>query len=337
MSMWSEMLEQPAVVAKLIERNRSPIASLRGLVEGCTHAMIAARGTSDNGARYAQYVWGARNRLSTGLAAPSLYGVYDAPPSLAGALVVGISQSGQSPDLIEVLSEARRQGRPTVTITNHPESPLARHADVTIDLSAGEELAVAATKTYTATLAAVAAISYGLAGEEPTELLSIPDLLSEVLADQSAQPNHPALLATTGSCVVIGRGFHMATAFEWALKLQELAQVVAQPFSVADFLHGPIAAVDSSVPVLMVAGQGPTFPDLCELAERLMADGVTVIAITDSSEFPATAAIPIPPAPEWLGPLVAAPALQVFSHAAAVARGHDPDAPRGLSKVTRTL
>ncbi|MDH5293484.1 MAG: SIS domain-containing protein, partial [Acidimicrobiia bacterium] len=143
MTMYDEILQQPDVVARLLENNAPTFQRLAPFVAGSSYALIAARGTSDNAARYAQYAWGARNRLSVGLAAPSLFGPYAGPPSLESAAVVGISQSGESPDLIAVLSEARRQGRPTLTITNHPDSPLASESDHVIDLCAGEERAVA--------------------------------------------------------------------------------------------------------------------------------------------------------------------------------------------------
>ncbi len=336
MTMWTEMLEQSAAVAALIEKNQDAIASISRLGTGCTHAVIAARGTSDNAGRYAQSVWGSRNRLVTGPTLPSLFGVYKKPPSLDGALVIGISQSGQSPDLVEVMVEARRQGRPTIGITNHPDSPLADQSDVVVELSAGVEVAVAATKTYTAQLAAIACISHGLAGEEPTEVKAIPPYLKEVLEGPKISNEIIAPLVDAKTCVVIGRGFHMASAYEWSLKLQELAQIVAQPFSVAAFLHGPIAAVDPSVPALVVVAEGPTYEGVKAVSERLLKSGVTVIAMTDNPSFPASFRIPIPKVPEWLSPLVAAPALQMFAHATAIARGHDPESPRGLSKVTLT-
>lgn len=331
------MREQPAATQAFLEKNGGRIREFARLVsDDVTHAVIAARGTSDNAARYAQYVWGARNRLSVALAAPSLFGPYASPPSLAGSVVVGISQSGQSPDLVEVLAEARRQARPTVAITNSPDSPLAGVADLVIDLAAGTEHAVAATKTYTAQLMAVAACSLAASGAGLDDLYPLPELLTATLDARGPTAEALAPLVSHDRCVVVGRGFHHATAFEWALKIQELAHVLAQPFSAADFLHGPIAVVEPGIPALVVATTGALLDPMAELSARLAADGARVVAVTDVADFPAHELIMVPPVDEWLAPIVAAPAVQRFAHDAAVARGLDPDAPRGLRKVTRT-
>lgn len=336
MTMYDEILEQPDVVARLLEHNAPTFQRLAPFVADSSYALITARGTSDNAARYAQYVWGARNRLSVGLAAPSLFGPYASPPSLESAAVVGISQSGESPDLIAVISEARRQGRPTLTITNHPDSPLASESDHAIDLCAGEEQAVAATKTYTAELVAVAALSCALAGEPWAELEVLVPLLEEAIhlaADLHAAVAH---LADADRCVTVGRGFHHATAFEWALKLQETSYLLAQSHSAADFLHGPVAVIEPGFPALLVATRGPILAAMQELASDLRGRGAHVIAISDDPSFEADAVVRVPESPEWLSPIVAAPAVQLFAHALTRARGLDPDSPRGLSKVTLT-
>lgn len=331
MTMMDELGEQASVLRRLAEADH-PLDEIADLASGCTHVVIAARGTSDNAARYAQYVWGARNRLMVGLTTPSLFGPFDAPPSLAGALVVAISQSGESPDLVGVVEAARTQARPTVTITNHPDSPLAARADVVLDLGAGPELAVAATKTYTASLAAVAIVSAALAGEPPG-VAEVADAVAEALTIDL--PDMDGTLVDADRCVVIGRGYHLATAFEWALKLQELTYVLAQPYSAADFKHGPVAVIEDGFPVLVVATSGPTFDETAGLAEDLMTRGCHVVTVTDE-DAPGTQRIEIPRAAPWLSPIVAAPVLQRFAHDLALARGFDPDAPRGLHKVTRT-
>jgi glucosamine--fructose-6-phosphate aminotransferase (isomerizing) len=335
--MHGEIGEQAAAVERLVATNIGAMTRLAGLMAAdVSHAVIAARGTSDNAARYAQYVWGGRNRLTVGLATPSLFGPYHSPPSLAGSLVVGISQSGQSPDLVEVVAEGRRQGRPTLAMTNDPRSPLAAAADVVIDLAAGVERAVAATKTYTAELAAVALSSLAMAGDEPAALDGVPEAIRQVVA---AEPEIAAVagpLAGIDRCVVLARGYHYATAYEWALKLQELTYILAQPYSAADFLHGPTAVIDEGFPVLVVASSGPLFDSVAEVAARLREQGAVVIAISDRSDMPCDRLIAIPTVDEWLAPIVAAPALQLFSYHLTLARGADPDTPRGLTKVTRT-
>lgn len=336
MGMLAEIHQQAEAVERMLAAGAGVADRLGpGLVEGVDYVVVAARGTSDNAARYAQYVWGARNRLPVALATPSLFGLYRQPPSLAGALVVGISQSGQSPDLVSVLAEARRQGRPTVTITNHPDSPLAEAADVVVDLAAGVEEAVAATKTYTAQLAAVAMISELLAGHDPAGLGHLPGSLREVIAGATA-PGAAQALAPEDRCVVLGRGFHFASAHEWALKLQELTQILAQPYSAADFRHGPLAVLEEGFPVLAVVSSGEVAESMAELLGSVREKGAEVTVITDRLDVPADHRIPIPVTDEWLAPIVAAPALQLHAHAVTVARGMDPDRPEGLSKVTRT-
>lgn len=336
MTMTAEIAEQPEVIARLLDTNRPLLGQLGRLISGCSHVVIAARGTSDNAARYAQYVWGARNRLSVGLAGPSLFGPLDSPPDLDGALVVGISQSGESPDLVAVLEEGRQQGRPTLAITNHPDSPMAETADAVIELCAGPERAVAATKTYSSQLAAVALASCAFAGADTDPLSTLPEEVDRALTMPNAIPARAAELAGANRCVVIGRGFHQATVFEWALKMQELTYVLAQPFSAADFLHGPVAVVDSDVPVLAVVTAGPTYDMMTAVVERVSGDGAPVLTMTDVATAPGDHRIAIPAIDPWLSPIVAAPALQLFAHDLAVARHLDPDSPRGLSKVTRT-
>ncbi|MGH8915027.1 MAG: SIS domain-containing protein, partial [Acidimicrobiia bacterium] len=224
MGLLDEIREQPDVIARTIAANVASAAEVARIAASCTHAVIAARGTSDNAGRYAQYVWGTRNELSVGLTTPSLFSVYDQPPRLDGALVLGISQSGESPDIISVLEEGRRQGRPTVAITNEPGSPLAEYADVVIDIDAGDELAVAATKSYTAQLAVIALISESMSGRQGS-LDALASSATGALGREDRAAEHAGMLAPMEHCAVLGRGFNQATAFEWALKLQELCYV----------------------------------------------------------------------------------------------------------------
>ena len=335
MGLIDEIREQPQVLERVIEGNVESALGVADLASGCTHSVVAARGTSDNAARYAQYVWGTRNQLSVGLTTPSLFSLYDRPPLLTDALVVGISQSGQSPDIVAVLEEGREQGRPTVAITNEPDSPLAANADVVVDLMAGEERAVAATKTYTAELAVIGLISDALRGGGDS-LSPIPAAVAAVLDDEGVAETAVGSLSDMEHCAVLGRGYNHATAFEWALKLQELTYVVAQPFSTADFLHGPIAVIEPGYPVLAITVQGPTYDEQVAALEQAAAMGAHVLTITDLTG-PNGPSIPIPEGlEEWLTPIPAIVAAQVFSHRLTVARGLDPDRPRGLSKVTRT-
>lgn len=334
MSMLSEIREQPSALARLVEKNRQAMERIAELAEGVTHVVIAARGTSDNAARYAQYVWGARNRLAVSLTTPSLFGPIDSPPSLEGALVVGISQSGQSPDLVEVLAEAGRQGRPSLAITNSPDSPLAREAGCVVDLCAGPEKAVAATKSYTAQLAAVALCSLAFTGDSPDSLADLPDRVRDVI-DSGEEPPVSELVETD-RCIVVGRGFQLATVYEWGLKLQELTYLLAQPYSAADFLHGPVAVVEPGFPLLVVATTGPTYDQMRTVAGDMLERGAHVVTMTDRADAPGSAHMAVPEVEPWLAPIVAAPSLQLFTRSLTLARGLDPESPRGLSKVTRT-
>ncbi len=342
MTLWAEIQSQAEVLGRLAQSQIEPTKAISDWMSGedFSYVVMAARGSSDNAARYAQYLWGARNRLNVSLAAPSLYGPYASPPDLSHSLVAGISQSGESPDLLAVLAEGKRQGRPTLAITNQSESPMARLAARHLDLAAGPELAVAATKSYTTQLLAIGSLSAALSGDtgmtEALQLLG--PAVSQVLA--GADPIKPAAktLSEKDRCVVIGRGFHHSTAYEWALKIAELSYLVAQPFSAADFRHGPLAMVEPGLPVLAIATEGPLFADLSDLLTQVMEVGAKVIAISDRSDCPADHLIELPSGlPEWLTPIPAIVAAQIFTYHLTVARGADPDQPRMLKKVTRTV
>ncbi|MBN2002754.1 MAG: SIS domain-containing protein [Anaerolineae bacterium] len=342
-----EIYEQPTVVARLLERERENVTQIAAALRGhFTHVVIAARGTSDNAARYAQYRFGAYNRLQVALATPSLYTLYERPPRLDGALVVGISQSGQSPDIVAVLAEGRRQGRPTLSITNDAQSPLARAAEYVIPLHTGPEHAVAATKTYTASLAVLALLSCLLADEETPaqpaldQLYELPALMAETLSGITPLIHRIERYRFMNRCAVIGRGYNYATAFEVALKVKELTRVAAEPYSSADFRHGPIAMVGDDAPVLLIAPTGAVSADLRALIGELQARRVEQVVISDDAQVLAQAqlGLPLPSAiPEWLTPLAAVLPGQLFGLTLAKVKGADPDNPLGLSKVTETL
>lgn len=338
MGLLDEIREQPEVIARTLEANQATAREVAMLADGCTHAVIAGRGTSDNAGRYAQYVWGSRNGLSVGLTTPSLFSVYDTPPRLDGALVVGVSQSGQSPDIVSVLEEARRQGRPTVAITNEPDSPLVEFADVLIDLQAGDEVAVAATKTYTAQLAVVALISEAMSAWSGS-LGDLPGLAADALDQEQRAHEMAATHADIEHAAVLGRGVNQATAFEWALKLQELTHIVAQPFSTADFLHGPVAVLEPGYPVLVVAATGPAIDNVVEVLQRSEESGASLVAITNSpvvAEITKDTLTFGSEVEEWLSPIPAIVIGQLFAYYLTLSKGLDPETPRGLRKVTRT-
>jgi glucosamine--fructose-6-phosphate aminotransferase (isomerizing) len=339
----NEIFEQPSVVLRLLEREAQNVhkdaEALRGSFDSI---LIAARGTSDNAARYAQYLFGAHNRLPVGLATPSLYTLYRQPPLLKRMLVIGISQSGQSPDIVAVLAEARRQGQPTMAITNDPGSPLAQTVDSTIALQAGPEKAVAATKTYTASLAALALFSAALAKDDHRldQLQRIPPLMQQTLDGMAPLLNRVERYRYMDRCAVIGRGYNYATAFEFALKIKELTGVVAESYSSADFRHGPIAIVKNNFPVIVIAPSGATAGDLSDLINRLAELKSELIVLSDLAHLLAQAqmALPIPgDVDEWLTPLLTILPGQVFAMALTGVKRLDPDHPEGLTKITETF
>lgn len=338
---WDEIQQQPEVLSFALTVNAPVVAEIAEWLsqQEYSYALLAARGTSDNAARYAQYLWGHQNRLSVALAAPSLFGPLLGPPNLAHALVVGISQSGESPDLVAVVAEGRRQGRPTLAITNNRDSPLAQVADRVLELRAGTELAVAATKTYTTELVAIAQLSAAISKdvEMSRSLDLVPGLVDRVVGVSEPIRTAAAAMKMVDRCVVLGRGYHQATAFEWALKMAELTYVVAQPFSTADFRHGPLAMVEPGFAVMAVSTVGPLHAEVTGVLTEVLARGAEVVAITDDPECPAKHSILLPASPDWLSPIVSIVAAQTFTYNLAIAKGLDPDKPRGLQKVTKTL
>ena len=338
-----EIHEQPAVLRMLLEREEENAQRIAAAVRQCDvrYVVVAARGTSDNAARYGQYLLGSHNRLPVALATPSLFSVYQAPPSLRGALVAGISQSGQSKDIVAVLAEGRRQGVPTLAITNKPDSPLAAQADFVLPVHAGEERAVAATKTYTAQLAALALLSCALEGdgERLAALEQIPGVVAQVLDGEERIARAVERYRYMETCVVLGRGYNYATAFEIALKLKELNYLVAESYSSADFMHGPIAVVGSGFPALVVAPGGRMFETMHRFGLELKSRGAELLVISDREALLREAVTPLPlPAgvPEWLSPIVAVVPGQLFALHLTLAKGNDPDRPAGLKKVTIT-
>jgi glucosamine--fructose-6-phosphate aminotransferase (isomerizing) len=345
MSLRTEIFEQPDVLDRLLRTQKETVGDMAAAIHrnAVRSIFVAARGTSDNAALYGKYLWGAVNRLPVAMATPSLFTVYKTPPKLEGALVVGISQSGQSPDIVGVVAEGRRQGNLTLAITNDPKSPLAEQADLVIDTAAGPELAVAATKTYSAQLLAIALLSAALSGEarQLEELERLPDLMRQALELDGAIEKAVERYRYMSQCVVLGRGYNYATAYEWALKLKELTYVVAEPYSSADFQHGPVAIVTHGFPVLAVVPAGAVLDDVLALLETLVGKRqAELLAVSNDDRVLALAKTPLRlPAdlPEWLSPLVAIVPAQLFCYHLTRAMGYDTEAPRGLSKVTRTL
>jgi len=338
-----EIHEQPQVLARLLDNQAETAARIAKAIRarGASYAVFAARGTSDNAARYAQYLFGALNRLPVALATPSLFSIYGTPPRLNDALVLGISQSGQSPDVVSVVEEGRKQGALTIAVTNVPASPLAQAAEHVLLLGAGEERAVAATKTYTAQLAALALLAVQLAGDDErlAALRRMPEAVEKTLALEEPVAVAAQRYAYATECIVLGRGYNYATAFEVALKMKELTYIIAEPYSSADFRHGPVAIVERGFPAVVVTPQGAVYPDMLALARELAAREAELIVISEQDEALELAHTPLrlPAAlPEWLSPFTCIVPGQLLALHVTLAKGYDPEHPRGLKKVTET-
>ena len=344
MTLHSEIFEQPERLAALLENQKRTVFEIAKAIQArnVQYAFLAARGTSDNAGRYANYLWGAHNQLPLALATPSLFTFYQNPPKLKNALVVGVSQSGQSPDIVSVLEEGRKQNCLTLAITNVPDSPLAKAADFVLDIQAGDEKAVAATKTYTNELMSIAMLSAALSDstEYWEQLACVPEWAQYVLKLDESIAQMAQRYRYMTHCVVLGRGFNYATAYEWALKLKELTYTIAEPYSSADFQHGPIAMVEGGFPILAVAPKGKVFDSMKEMLTRLRNQhNAELVLISDDTDTLALAqsSIQLPPQiPEWLTPLVSILPAQLFACHLTTVKGYNTEKPRSIKKVTET-
>jgi glucosamine--fructose-6-phosphate aminotransferase (isomerizing) len=344
MSLRDEILEQPQASQRLLDAAPTSFSAIADELRRRRprFAVIAARGTSDNAALYAQYLFAVRNGLLVSLATPSTITLYEAHPNMRDALVIGISQSGRSPDIVAVLDEARSQGAVTISLVNDPSSPLADASRHVVDLRAGPELATAATKSYTTELLAVALLSTALdaaSAQEQADLEKIPGLMSDALSTEESARRIAGGHGERLRCVVLGRGYDYATAREWSLKLLELAQLHALSFSTADFEHGPMALAEPGFEVLAVAPGGVSLDAQIDVLRTLRRDhGARLLVVSDAAEaLELDEGLPLPTGiPNWLTPLISIIPGQLYAYYVTLARGLDPDRPRTISKVTET-
>jgi glutamine---fructose-6-phosphate transaminase (isomerizing) len=348
--MAAELAEQPAVLGRLADRHAADRDRVRAaLPAGHAGTVLLARGSSDNVAVYGRYLIEMASGRPAGLAAPSLHTRYQAGVDYRGYLAVALSQSGATPEVVQTAAAMRRAGAMVVGITNEAGSALAEACQLTLLTDAGPELAVPATKTVTAQMLAVAAIAAAFDSPLVTaaDLGTLPDAVAALLADPGpggpgaggpAAVADPAYAVATRwadarRLVVTGRGLAYAAALETALKIKETARVHAEGLSSADLLHGPIAALDSRLPVLVVSGGARFAADEAELSARLSAEGVPFAVCGAAS----TAELPLPPGiSEVTAPILATVRGQQLALASSLLRGLNPDAPAGLSKVTAT-
>ncbi len=344
MTTYSEIFEQPTAINKLLTDQRDTIEKIAAEIKSrnISYVFLVARGTSDNAGRYANYLWGAQNGLPLALATPSLFTIYEQPPRLSNALVVSISQSGKSPDIISVVNEGKKQGCLTISITNAPDSPLAQASDYVVDICAGTEAATAATKSYTTELMAVAMLSAALTGDPGKwdELQQVSSWINDALSLDESIARMSLRYRYMQRCVMLGRGYNYCTAFEWALKVKELSYIAAEPYSTADFLHGPIALVEQGFPVMAVAPSGKVFPTIRDpLKQMIERYKIELAVISDREDLLDLAQMPmqLPKGiPEWLSPIVSIVPGQLFALHLTRHRGYNTESPRIISKVTET-
>jgi glucosamine--fructose-6-phosphate aminotransferase (isomerizing) len=337
-----EIMAQPEAVAAFLDRQRDKVRDITAALPAFSYVLVAARGSSDHAAVYAQYVWGWLARTSVALATPSLYTLYQAPPRLSDALVVAISQSGQSPDVLAVAQEARSQGRPVIAITNDPDSPLGRTSEFIIELGTTER-SIAATKTYTCQLAAIAllAVAWTKDRERQEALWRLPEAMAKTLACSAGPAARAAYeVKDAPTLLSLARGVNLCTAHEIALKLREVLCMNTYGFSAADFRHGSHALLEQGIPCTLVMPSGVAFDDMADLARKLVTKKGSILAISDDPRAVSLAQVTLPlcPVSEWLTPLTAILPAQCLALELARARGLDPDNPRGLeTKIVKTL
>jgi glucosamine--fructose-6-phosphate aminotransferase (isomerizing) len=339
----TELRAQPEALTRLLERQGDAARKAAKLFRSrdIRYVLIASRGSSSNAARYAQYVLGRAHRVPVMFATPSLYTIYDQPPRLDGGLVIGISQSGASPDVVAVLAEARRQGRPTVALTNTVDSPLADVAEMVMPLEAGEEHAVAATKTYMNSLGAIALLFSEIGPDTVAreELMRMPAALAAQIELSLGDPVALEEYRDAVGLTVVARGVNYGTAFEIALKIRELSGLMTEAYSPADLMHGPIAAIPPDWPAIVVAPSGPARPTVEEVFAPLRARRARLVAVSDARAVlrRSHTRLPLTPGvPEWLSPLTAVVPGQAMALRLTLLRGLDLDSPRGLRKITLT-
>jgi glucosamine--fructose-6-phosphate aminotransferase (isomerizing) len=341
--MLQEIAEQPAALEKTIQEERSKVERLGSFLKerDVDLIVLVARGSSDNAALFGRYLLEVTTGIPVSLAAPSVHTVYNARLRLKRALVIGVSQSGEGEDINLVLENARACGAYTVGMTNEATSSMTKVVHETLLMHGGRERSVAATKTYTGQMLLFYMLAGALAdGGAAPAYETIPDHAARALLSQSAISELVERYVFMENCVVVGRGLIYANAYELALKLMETCYVVAERFSSADFLHGPVAMVERHFPVILFAPPGAMFPGVKELLERLRelrADTLVITANQEAARACSRSILMSSDVDEFLAPIPYIIPGQLFAALLAEAKGLDPDAPRSLSKVTRTL
>lgn len=341
-TMAREIAEQPATIAATLDALRPLGPHVRELAGDARRVLFIARGSSDNAAVYGRYLSEVHGNVPAALAAPSIATHYHARLDLTGTVAVSISQSGQTDEIVATQGWAAECGARTIAITNDGDSALADAADLALVTRAGDERAVPATKSYTAQLTAVAVLVDALGtavGRLDSQLAGVPDEIARLLAAADGVAAAVEHLADAEPILVSGRGIVYGTALEVALKLEETCLDPVRGLSYADLRHGPIAVVGGSlVAVLVAAGGGPMVDGMTDLARDIARRGATIVGLGGDATFAAACDTTVagPRLPELVAPLGLIAPAQLIVEALARRRGLDPDAPRGLSKVTQT-
>ena len=339
--MLEEIAEQPAVLERTIAAEREKLVKIGDFLrqKDIDLIVLVARGSSDNAAHFGRYLLEVTTGIPVSLAAPSVYTLYNAKMRLKRAVVIGVSQSGEGDDINHVLEEAKHAGAFTLAITNESSSAMARIADETLLIHAGREKSVAATKTYTGQMLHFYLLASAV-GNKRIDYHKIPAITSKTLELQSVVEEMVQRYAFMENCVVVGRGMNYGNSYELALKLMETCYVVAERFSSADFFHGPLAIVERRFPVILFAPTGVTKKSNIELLNRLKELNADSLSITNDDEIAglSSRSIRMPDElDEFLSPIPFIIPAQLFAAHLAEAKGLDPDAPRSLAKVTKTL
>jgi glutamine---fructose-6-phosphate transaminase (isomerizing) len=341
--MLAEIAEQPAALERTIAAERSKITKLANTLKSRDIDLIVlvARGSSDNAALFGRYLLEITTGIPVSLSAPSVHTIYGARLKLDHALVVGVSQSGEGEDINLVLENARQCGAYTVGITNEPNSTMTGLVDEALTTHGGRERSVAATKTFTGQMLLFYMLAAELSAQPPAfSFEAIPEFVARALEQKPAILELVQRYVFMENCVVVGRGLAYANAYELALKLMETCYVVAERFSSADFLHGPLAMVERHFPVILFAPPGVMLPSVKNLMQRLRelkADTLAITSDLDAAAICSRSIIMPREIDEFLAPIPYIVPGQLFAALLADAKGLDPDAPRSLSKVTRTL
>jgi|SRR6185369_6446153 len=339
--MLQEIAEQPEVLERTIAAEREKVTRLGDFLrqKDIDVIILVARGSSDNAALFGRYMLETTTGIPVSLSAPSVFTLYDAKMRLKRSLVIGVSQSGEGVDINQVLERAKEYGAYTIGITNEAESSMAKIADETLLIHAGREKSVAATKTYTGQMLHFYMLASAI-GDRRLDYHKIPEFAAEALKLEAEVKDHVQRYVFMENCVVVGRGMNYGNSYELALKLMETCYVVAERFSSADFFHGPLAIVERRFPVILFAPSGPTKKssvDLLNNLHELHADCLSITNDPDVAKMSPKSLVLSSEIEEFLTPIPFIIPAQLFAAHLSEAKGLDPDAPRSLSKVTKTI